>query len=174
MTKKKTAVKAKSAKAELVPATASGPELSFERFHAEKVAKLLVANKRLTLVAACIDAGLGKHFSAIKRAMLLARRGHAANFERIEPILRAIETQCEGLLGTAEDLADRGKSANLYQWWAETKNPLEYGLKVRTELTGEDGGPVEVKKTLAGKSDDELVGIMLAAKNAQNPIQEDD
>lgn len=158
-----------------------GGERVFTREDAERIAALLQANKRLTLLAACIDAGMGDHYHAIRKAANRARKGPSpgdknghADMNRIGPIVRAIEKQCEEIVEDAESLARTGKSTNMHIWWAEVKNPAEYGRKNRTEITGEDGGPVQIKKTLQHKSDDEIIALMLAAKNIIDPADDEE
>ena len=140
-----------------------------------RVAEKLRGDAKLTLLAACIDVGLtSKQYTAIKTAMHRVRKGgegqgHAASeemVERILPILRAVDQQCEKLLDTAELLAGEGKSANLYTWLLEKKNRHEYGNITRTEHTGEDGEAIKVNG-MAGKTDEELIELMLKATKTQ-------
>lgn len=143
---------------------------TFTATDCESVAKRLMDDAKLTLLAACIDSGLtAKQYQAIKRACSRVRKDDYASedmVERILPIMRAIDKQCEKLLESGELLALEGKSASFYSWWLEKKSPTEYGARTRTELTGEDGGPVKVN-SMSSKTDAELIELMLKAKGTQ-------
>jgi hypothetical protein len=134
-----------------------------------RIASLLLADAKLTLLAACIDAGVAEHYEAIRKACQRVRKDTYASDDtvsRIAPILRAIDKQCEVLLQKAEELAGEGKSANLYTWWLGKKNRVEYGDVTRTEHTGEDGDAIKVSG-MSSKTDAELIELMLKAKGTQ-------
>lgn len=128
---------------------------------ADDVAARLLADSKLTLLGACIDAGA--NYQALKRAVTRFCAGEGITDELAEivaPVVRAREEQCSKLIGAAEELAADGKSATFYSWWLEKKHPSEYGRVQRTELTGADGGPVEVKD-LSAVPHDELIKLAL-------------
>lgn len=50
----------------------------------------------------------------------------------------------ESLKAGEIDAAPAKVIMDAYRWQAARENPTRYGDKVRTEITGKDGGPVEV------------------------------
>lgn len=79
----------------------------------------------------------------------------AAHPEYSEQYMRAREDQADTLAAEIIDIADQSapegvQTARLRvdarKWYAGKLRPKVYGDKVQTELTGKDGGPVEISR----------------------------
>lgn len=95
-------------------------------------------------------------------------RWEAANPEFARECARSIQARAEYMARRVQDVADKSTwrtapadrvKLSAYQWLAEKLDHNKYGSKSRTELTGANGGPIEVKRSAADFSDDELAAI---------------
>jgi hypothetical protein len=129
----------------------------------ERVAKILLEDRHEHVKGACIRAGIPHKYAAIKRARSRFERGEDISEELaklIAPIVSAVAEQCRVISTDAEELSKNGKFTNWQQWHLEKKDPLEYGRLQKTEVTGADGGPVQVSR-VKDMDDDALIATML-------------
>ena len=115
-----------------------------------EVARLLMANEYLTVLAACIDAGASP--GGVKSALRLLRLGEGGEY--VAPIARAVDHQCEVLARRGEERDDNDRATSWIQWRLEKKNPCEYGRKQELEVAAKD------EKALDHLSDAELMAII--------------
>ena len=113
------------------------------------VAALLRANDMLTVLSACIDAGVSP--GAVRASLKRLRDGTGG--EHVAEIARAVDEQCESLLRSGELKAGGDKPTSWYQWRLETKHPSEYGRAQKVELAHDT-------TSMASKSDAELLAII--------------
>jgi hypothetical protein len=134
----------------------------------EAIAAILRSDAKKSLQSACIMAGCGDRYPAIRRSYNRAKRGDASA-ERVElmsPVVSAVAEQCEALLIKAEGLAGEGKSASFYQWWLAKKDRVEYGDHTKHEIVGLDDGPVQTED-VSKLGDEELIKRWLMVNPAQ-------
>lgn len=100
------------------------------------------------------------------RTYVLRGREALADFDA-----KRIRTEIENI--DSKDGAIIGKvKINALQWFAERRNPKLYGTKVQNEVTGKNGGPIELKAKVINAEDldddalDALEAALLAAKEA--------
>lgn len=143
------------------------PKSPLTREECERVQAILMADRYQTVKGACIQAGLAKQYGAIKMAVSRFRRGELSDetADNIALIVGAVESQCRGIVADADTLAADGKFTSWQQWWLEKKDPSEYGRVTKTEITGEDGGPIQVSR-VKSMDDDELIATMLDTSKA--------
>lgn len=96
------------------------------------------------------------------RTYVLRGREALADFDakRIRSELDAIDTKDGAIIGKVK--------INALQWFAERRNPKLYGTKVQSEITGKNGGPVEIKAKVinADELDEEALDALEAALSA--------
>lgn len=123
----------------------------------EAIASALRADCKLTVQAASLDAGVSP--AAIKKAQQRLRDGTGGDI--VAPIQRAVDAQCAELLRRAEAAAAEGnRGVSFYQWWLESKSPLEYGKSQKIELSGNVGGGDGIESM----SDEQLLAIIEGRK----------
>jgi hypothetical protein len=100
------------------------------------------------------------------RTFVLRGREALADFDakRIRDEINLIETKDGAVIGKVK--------INALQWFAERRNPKLYGTKTQTELTGKNGGPVQIEAKVINAEDlgdealDAIEAALLAAKEA--------
>lgn len=100
------------------------------------------------------------------RTFVLRGREALADFDakRIRDEINMIDTKDGAIIGKVK--------INALQWFAERRNPKLYGTKVQTELTGKNGGAIEIKARVINAEDlgdealDAVEAALLAAKDA--------
>lgn len=100
------------------------------------------------------------------RTFVLRGREALADFDakRIRDEINMIETKDGAIIGKVK--------INALQWFAERRNPKLYGTKTQTEVTGKNGGAIEIKAKVINAEDldedalDALEAALLAVKES--------
>lgn len=150
---------------------------TYAREDFERVAGFLRESPETTLTYACVKAKVS--YYAMRQAVRRFRDvgGSEEEMDLAAVVVEAIEWQTQQLLERGNAAADNptlGRATSWWQWRLENKNPTEFNQRRQVELSGPNGGPIDVRAEMATMTHEELIAQRLDNDSIANGAGDDE